>query len=59
MNNENDKFWLELEIGNEAMCSFRNVADALRVVAERVEDGAEKGPVKDLNGNTVGFFRTT
>lgn len=34
------------------------VARILRDVADRVEGGQEDGAVRDINGNTVGSFRT-
>lgn len=59
------RFTVEIEIGNEAMSSGMDVADALRKVAYKVEDevgetdvregfaGADM-PVVDEDGNTVG-----
>jgi hypothetical protein len=54
-----DSFTLELELGNEAMQSPEDIADALRRVAQMIENshGAE-GSIMDNNGNTVGKFET-
>lgn len=45
-------------LGNSAFGDDREaeVARLLREVAKRVEDGAESGTIKDINGNTVGEF---
>ena len=60
------KFTLEIEIGNEAMQTWRDVANALELVAEVVVDGdpdfgAEvwgmaPSAITDLNGNKVGAW---
>jgi hypothetical protein len=47
-------FELKIELGNDAMQTRGDVADALvRVVAELMGDGNEGG-IRDENGNTVG-----
>jgi hypothetical protein len=56
------KFTLEIKIGNEAMQNGDDVANALRVVAGRVEGGGEFVPgegngILDLNGDWVGDWR--
>lgn len=57
-------FYVEIECGNDAMQTSKQVAEALRVVADRVEDNdycevasddLVRG-IKDENGNTVGSF---
>lgn len=55
------KFRLEIELGNDAMRTGADVADALRGVAHRIdslsETPKEMGPagmVYDANGNAVG-----
>lgn len=53
---------VEIQLGNVAMDSPRHVAEALRGVADRLEDGdvfpSENHPahIRDENGNTVGEF---
>jgi hypothetical protein len=59
------KFTLQIWIGNDAMQTSQDVADALRKVAKRLEDGETLeqlacrtgDSVRDLNGNTVGWFK--
>jgi hypothetical protein len=52
------KFTLEIELGNEDMRLSWHVADALRSVADCIEDRgdsfAEGGKIHDINGNRVG-----
>jgi hypothetical protein len=43
-------------MGNEAMQTADDLADALEEVSQLVRDGREKGPIFDLNGNTVGHY---
>lgn len=54
------KFTLEIELGNDAMQTRRDVESALRKLGQNVkymsdppEDGDE-GTIRDDNGNTVG-----
>ena len=53
-----DKIKLEIELGNDAMLTGRDVARALRELAKRLADSDLEeetgGCIKDLNGNTVG-----
>lgn len=51
-----ETFALELELGNAAMREPWDVAQALRRVADAVENGAGAGRVGDVNGNTVGTW---
>lgn len=52
-----DRFTLAIELGNAAMQSGPDVADALRTVADKIEHGLEaRGPIIDANGNTVGTY---
>jgi hypothetical protein len=52
-----DRFALEIKLGNAAMQSGPDVADALRKVADRIENGLEaRGRIRDANGNTVGEY---
>jgi hypothetical protein len=60
-----DQFSLTIELGNDAMQSTTDVADALRAVADYIAgigdlpDGdwhLDAGSVRDMNGNTVGSW---
>jgi len=56
------KFSLEIELGNEAMQSAGDVAEALRESATRIGIGqfspdGETGRIYDVNGNTVGRWQ--
>lgn len=54
-------FVLRIELGNDAMKTGEDVAEALRGVAENIsvpsdlEDG-DYGDVRDFNGNRVGSY---
>lgn len=53
------KFVVEIELGNHAMRSKRDVADALCRLAVRlgeIDGDPGEGIVRDLNGNTVGRY---
>jgi sulfur carrier protein ThiS len=54
-------FQLQIKIGNEAMQTASDVADALRMVAERLDERGfdEPGIVRDINGNLVGAWEKT
>jgi len=50
-------FHLKIELGNAAMLNGRHVADALRRVADRLEQSGARqddGRIADRNGNKVG-----
>jgi len=47
-------FRLELELGNAAMRTRRDVVRALHDAAELLQAGEDSAPVRDANGNTVG-----
>lgn len=50
-----DMFKLMIELGNDGMQSGPDVAQALRDIADRIENGLEaRGAIIDANGNTVG-----
>jgi hypothetical protein len=52
-----DSFKLEITLGNDAMQSGLDVAEALRQVADRIENDLEgRGTIRDANGNTVGRY---
>jgi hypothetical protein len=54
------KLVLELELGNDAMKLPQHVSDALAAVAKQVPHVVmSKGimtKIKDVNGNTIGFW---
>lgn len=50
-------FRLEIKIGNAAMKEVGDLAEALRKLADRVDEGNVNGVIRDENGNTVGGFR--
>jgi hypothetical protein len=52
------QFALAIDIGNDAMQSAEDIADALRDVAALLYQGQTSGPIHDVNGNTVGRFTT-
>ena len=51
-------FTLKIELGNDAMQSREDIADALRSVAQQMENGGGVGHIMDANGNTVGKYET-
>ena len=57
------QFSLTISIGNDAMQTKSHIADALRDVVRKLEEGhsvygepatEDKGPIYDANGNRVG-----
>ncbi len=50
---------LEIALGNAAMSTRTEVADALRDVAFRLEQGGTEGGIRDVCGNTVGRYSAT
>ena len=52
-------FNLKIEMGNDAMQSREDVAEALRLVVDQLESGWGSGDIHDLNGNKVGSFKLT
>lgn len=50
------KFSVVIELGNDAMRSRNDVADALKYVAKCVAAGRTQGPIIDVNGNKVGKY---
>lgn len=56
MSAETKRFTMEITMGNAAMLTPQDVAEALKVVAGRLESGDEHGMIHDLNGNRVGWF---
>lgn len=51
-------FSLEIRLGNAAMRTPEDVADALRRTADRLEGAQEclRAEIRDLNGNVVGSW---
>jgi hypothetical protein len=50
------RFDLGMRIGSDAMRTGADVANALRLVADRLEYEPHEGTIPDLNGNTVGSY---
>lgn len=50
------KFVLEIEMGNDAMQTDADLADALSGVIDRLDRGTLCGVIQDVNGNVVGRF---
>lgn len=60
-------FTVEIELGNDAMQTGEDLAHALRGVAAKIEDcsrpvedwpaSVRTGPIRDVNGNTVGRWK--
>ena len=50
------KFTLEIELGNEAMQTPEDIAEALRKTASHVQAGYGNGTIRDLDGNSVGSY---
>lgn len=59
------KFKLEIELGNDAMCTSRDVANALLEVARKLGSAEThlrleaSARIKDDNGNKVGEWEVT
>ena len=55
-----ETFQLSISLGNDAMLVGQDIADALRGVADRVQNLGQathaSGFVHDVNGNTVGSW---
>lgn len=58
------RFEIVIQLGNDACQEGPEVAEMLRHVASRIDDGSYftpqalgvKAPIYDLNGNKVGYF---
>lgn len=49
------KFKLHIKLGNDAMSTKDDVANALRELADKLDrTGDDSGNIRDYNGNTVG-----
>jgi hypothetical protein len=60
-----ERFILELELGNDAMRGWADIARALRQVADHIDGPSNEVPeegdsnsIRDVNGNRVGGWRT-
>ncbi len=55
------KFTLEIETGNASMSSEFDIAKALNRVSSEIESVGmlyrEKYTIKDINGNSVGYYK--
>jgi Flp pilus assembly protein TadG len=49
-------FKLSIELGNDAMQTAEDVANALQDIADELASGASDGHIRDDNGNTVGTW---
>lgn len=49
-------FDLSIRLENDAMQTAEDVAQALERVAAKLAVGITEGPVRDVNGNTVGSY---
>lgn len=52
-------FKMEICTGNEATCRSEDLADLIRQVSMRIEDGSTSGSIIDYNGNKVGTYCIT
>jgi hypothetical protein len=50
------KFTLEITLGNYAMQTPEDIADALQKAASHVQAGYGNGVIRDVNGNSVGSY---
>ena len=53
---------LKIKLGNDAMQTPEDIADALRRTADRITDSVLNGAtfnIRDTNGNTVGQWKVT
>lgn len=51
------RFFLEIDLENEAMQSPEDVAEVLRLVGRAANlDGVKNAPIRDRNGNVVGKY---
>lgn len=48
---------LSIDGGNAAMDEPRQAAQAIREVAEKIDQGRLEGPIIDVNGKTVGDYQ--
>ena len=53
------RFDLHIDLGNDAMQTGEDVAEALRRIAEMLDHGYTSNRIGDLNGNAVGTWTLT
>jgi len=58
-----ERFTLTIQLGNDAMQTWGDIANALRDTARRIEidhdvESGDSAPIHDLNGNRVGKWHT-
>lgn len=55
------RFTVEIDSDDEALTTYptHELSRILREIADRIEDGRTDGPVRDINGATVGTFALT
>ena len=51
-----EEFTLKITLGNEAMQTRADIAQALKDVIKKLNSGRDGGYIMDENGNTVGEF---
>ena len=51
-----EEFTLKITLGNEAMQTREDIAQALKAVIQKLNSGRDGGYIMDENGNTVGEF---
>ena len=51
-----EEFTFKITLGNDAMQTFEDVAQALERVVARLRSGKEDGTIRDDNGNRVGSW---
>jgi hypothetical protein len=56
-----ERFILEIDIGNDGMQGGPDIAEALKELARRIENGStlDCGYIHDYNGNKVGSHHVT
>jgi len=51
------QFILKINLGNEAMQTYSDIAQAVRRIPLCTINPGESGNIRDINGNTVGFWK--
>lgn len=51
-----EEFTLKINLGNDAMQTPEDIAEALETIAARLRAGKEEGTIRDENGNRVGSW---
>lgn len=55
---EPDRLQIEIELPTDPMCTPDVASNILRKIARAIEEGETDGPVSDVNGQPIGFYRT-